>query len=149
MANAVNDRNQAEAWLQGCADSAASHVSEHAVERPRDAIRVERVDEEARIADLPVAEPASQLLLAGLRLLRGLLLERAKRSELPLPLGDLLDCIGAERADQLVLEIRDADVEAQPFHVEATEVRAQAGTLEAATELALLRGIAEPGEPEV
>ena len=68
----------------------------------------------------------------------GLLLEGAERSKVALRVDDLLHGGGAERADQLVLQVCDAHVEAEPFHLGASEVGAEAGPLEPAPEVALL-----------
>ena len=65
--------------------------------------------------------------------------------EVALHVDDRLHGVRSERADQLVLEIGLADVEAEPFEVRASLGGAEAGTLEAAPELALLAGVAEPG----
>src|SRR5207247_3363272 len=60
-----------------------------------------------------------------------------------------LDGGGTESADQLVLQVCDTDVEAQPFHVGASEVRAEAGPLETAAEDLLLACVTETGQPRV
>jgi hypothetical protein len=57
--------------------------------------------------------------------------------------------VGTESADQLVLEVRDAHVEAQPFHIDASEVRSQARSLETVPELALLCSVTETRQPDV
>ena len=57
--------------------------------------------------------------------------------------------LGAEAPDQFVLEIDDADVEAERLHVVALEVRTKAGALEAAPEVALLSDIAQACKPQV
>lgn len=124
-------------------------MSEHGVQRPRHLREIERIHQQARVPDLSVSQPASKLLLDGFPLLRGLLLEGAKRPELSLDCGDLLDDGGAEASDQLVLEVRDADVEAEPFHIDASEARAQADPLEAALEVGLLGSVAETGESDI
>ena len=67
----------------------------------------------------------------------------------PLRLDDLLHGCGTEGADQLVLEVCLAHVEAQPFHVAAREVGAEPGTLEPAAEVAFLSRVAETGELHV
>jgi hypothetical protein len=58
-----------------------------------------------------------------------------------------------ERADQLVLQICVADVEAELSHLGAcrrgAQSGAQPGTLETAAEVALLAGVAEAREPDV
>ena len=59
------------------------------------------------------------------------------------------DHVGAQRADELVLEVCIAHVEAERFHAFAVELGAEAGPLERAPKVALLRGVAEPREPDV
>ena len=53
------------------------------------------------------------------------------------------------RPDQLVLQVCNAHVEAQPLHLGACEVGAEAGPLEPAPEVALLSGITEAGDLDV
>ncbi len=125
-----------------------SDVSEDGVERPRDAIEIERVHEQRRVADLPVPHEAPELLLARERSLGELLLEGAERPELALRLDQVLDDVGAERADELVLQVRHAHEEAECLHVGASEISAEAGALERTLEVALLRFVAEAREPD-
>ena len=87
--------------------------------------------------------------LGASSLLRRLLLEGAERSELTLRVDDLLHRGGTEGADQLVLQVGDAHVEAERFHVGAGQVGAEAGPLEPAPEVALLGGVAQPRQPDV
>ena len=54
-----------------------------------------------------------------------------------------------ERADQLVLQVGDADEETQRLHLDAGQVGAEAGAPEAAPEGALLGRIAESRQPDV
>ncbi len=133
---------------RGC----SSDVGKYQVERPWYPSEIERIDEQARVADLPAAAAAHEapkLLLSRPSSPRRLLLEGAEGSEVSLSVHDLFHGGGAERADQLVLQVCDADVEAQPFHLAASEVRAEAGPLETATEVALLSGVAETRQPDV
>ena len=81
--------------------------------------------------------------------LGGLLLQLAQRPELTLGRDDLLDGRDAEGADQLVLEVGHADVEAERRHPGAVEVDAEAGALEAAREVALLARVAEARQPDL
>jgi hypothetical protein len=70
--------------------------------------------------DLPAgagAHEPPQLLRGGPVLLRGLLLEGAERPELSLRRHHLLHRGDAQDADQLVLEVGDADEEAGPGEV--------------------------------
>ena len=68
---------------------------------------------------------------------------------LALSLDDLFHRGGAESADQLVLQVRVAHVEAEQLQVGAGEVGAEARPLETAPELALLGGVAQACQPEV
>jgi len=127
-------------------------VSENQVQRPRHLREIEGVDEQARVPDLSAsaaAEPAPKLLLGSPTLPRRLLLESAERSKVPLSLGDPFHGGSAERADQLVLQICDAHVEAQPFHVGASEVGAESSSFETPTEIQLLSRVTETCQPHV
>jgi hypothetical protein len=127
-------------------------MGEHEVERPRHLGEIQRLDEEARVSDLPAAAAAHEapkLLLLRPSLPRWLLLERAERSEITVSVDDLLDRVGAESADQLVLEVYDAYVEAQPFHVDARQVGAKTGSFETAPEIAFLCDVAKTRQPDV
>jgi hypothetical protein len=127
-------------------------MSEHQVERPGHLSEIKRIDEQPRISDLPAAtatHEAPKLLLSGPSLPRRLLLECAERSKVTLSVDDLFHGGGTQRADQLVLQICDAHVETQPFHLGASEVGAEAGPLETAPEVGLLTGVAETRQPDV
>ena len=63
--------------------------------------------------------------------------------------NDLFHGDGTQSADQLVLQVCRAYEEAQPLHVDASEPGAEAGPLETAPEVALLSGVADPGQPDV
>ena len=127
-------------------------MSEDPVERPRDVVEIERLDEVLRVADLApaaAAHEAAELLLDRSALPLRLLLQRAEGAEVAVRFDDLLDRVDTERADQLFLKICIADVEAEPFQIVARQVRAEPGPLETATEVALLRGVAQTGQPHV
>ena len=83
-----------------------------------------------------------ELCFGATALLRGLLLEKAERSELALVVNCLFDTARTEGTDQLVLEVLYAYVESKRFHVTAGQVGAQAGALETAPKVALLGGVA-------
>jgi hypothetical protein len=127
-------------------------MSKDQVEGTRYSGEIERLDEQASVADLPSAaaahEPAKLLLLFPSSPL-GLLLESAEGSEISLSIDDSFHGVHTESADQLVLQICDAHVEPQPFHVRASEVGAEAGPFETAPELALLADVAETCQPQV
>jgi hypothetical protein len=127
-------------------------MSEHQVERPRHTSEIKCLDEQPRVADLPpgaAAHEAPELVLGPPSLPRGLLLERAEGSKLSLTVDDLLDGRRAKSADQLVLQVCDTDEETEPFHLDAGQVEAEAGSLETASEVTLLRGVAQARQPEV
>src|ERR1022692_3474145 len=113
------------------------YASKDQIERPGHDGQVERVHEQRRVADLPVAHPPPQLLLVRPLLLRRLLLEGSERSELALSVRDLLDGGDSERTDELVLQVGGADVETQLLHIGPAEIRAEARALEAAPEVVL------------
>src|SRR5438309_6036356 len=127
-------------------------MSEDTVKRPGHAGQIERIDEQARVSDLPpaaAAHEAAKLLFDGPPLPRRLLLEGMERSKLTLSVDDLFHGRRAEAADQLVLEVCDAHVETERFHVGPSEVGVEAGPLETALEVALLCRVTEARQPEV
>src|SRR5918996_3704395 len=120
---------------------------EDLVERSRRPGEIECLDEQARVTDLAAAaaaHEATQLLFARPAAPGLLLLQRSKRSQLALGGDDLLDRVRAERADQLVLEVLDAHVEAECLHAGAGEAGSEAFALEPAPEFVLLARVAEP-----
>jgi hypothetical protein len=132
--------------------SDTSDMGKHTVERPRHVGKVQRVDEQGCVLHLSAAtgaEEAPKLLLIGLPLLRGLLLEGPERSKLPLSIDDPYHGGRTERADQLVLQVRDAHEETESLHIRASEVGAEAGSLEAAPEVALFCRVAESRQSDV
>ena len=78
----------------------------------------------------------------------GLLLEGPEGAQVAVSLDHPLDGRRPERADQLVLEILDADVEAESLQVGTSEVGSEPGPLQAAPEVAFLGRVAEAGEPD-
>ncbi len=129
-----------------------SDMSKCQVERPGHLGKIERFDEQTRVSDLPAAaasHEAPKLLRGGPPLPCRLFLQGAERSKLTLTLNDQFHGGCAESADQLVLEVCDAHVETQPFHLDASEMGAEAGPLETAPEVALLRGVTETRQPDV
>ena len=115
-------------------------------------VRSQRTDEQGGRADLATAacaQEAPELLIGGPPPPLGLLLERAERHELTLRFEYPLDGVTTETADQLVLEVLDAHVETEIFHVIAREIDAEARQLEAAPEIAFLGGVAETRELDV
>src|SRR5438477_6539829 len=127
-------------------------MSKHQVERPRHLGQIERLDEQTRIPDLATAaaaHEAPELLLGGPSLPRRLLLKGAEGSKVSLSFDDLFDGVGAESADQLVLQVGVAHVEAELFHVGPGEAGAETGPLETAPERHLLCSVAETRQPDV
>jgi hypothetical protein len=127
-------------------------VSENEVEWARNAGVIEGLDEESGVANLPATAAAHetlQLLLWGASSPLRLLLESAEGPQVTVSGDDPFDPFGPVRADQLVLQILHADVEAQRLHVGAGEIRAEPGPLETAPEVDLLCGVAEAGQLDV
>ena len=83
------------------------------------AAEIECLDEKWRVPDLPgaAAEEAAKLRLFGTPLPLLLLLERTEGRELPASVEDGLDAGCPERPDQLALEVRLADVEAETLEL--------------------------------
>jgi hypothetical protein len=122
------------------------------IERPRHAGELQRVDQQPRVADLAAAVGANEapkLRLAAASLPGRLLLEGAERSKLALSVDDLFHTGGAKAADQLVLQIGDAHIEPECFHVGPTEVGTEAGPLQTAPEVALLTGVTQARQSHV
>src|SRR5712691_243671 len=127
-------------------------MSKYTVQRPRHLGEIQRVDEQGRVLDLPAAagaHEAPKLRLLASSLLRRLLLEGAERSKLTLRVDDLFYGGGTEGADQLVLQVCDAHVETEPFHIGPSEVGAEAGPLETAPEVDLLCGVTEARQSDI
>jgi hypothetical protein len=127
-------------------------MSKHTVQRPRHLGEIQRFDEQAGVPDLPAAATAHEapkLLLICASSPCRLLLERAEGSKLSLGGNDPFYESGAESADQLVLQVDDAHIEAECFHVGAGEIGAEAGPLERALEVSFLCGVTETREPDV
>ena len=127
-------------------------MSKKQVKGPGHASEIECLDQQARVTNLPAAtaaHEAPQLLAGRPSLPRRLLLEGAEGAKIALSVDDLFHGSSAEGADQLVLQVCDAHIEAESLHVGSSEVGAEAGPLEAALEVALLSGVAETGKPDV
>ncbi len=127
-------------------------MTKHAVERPRHSCEVEGIDEQARVPDLPptaAAQPTPELVVHRPTLPRGLLLQCPERSEVALSLGDLCHGRDAYGADELVLQVFDAYVEAARLHLGARQVGAEPGSLETSTEVALFSRVTEARKHEI
>src|SRR6266498_2044924 len=100
-------------------------MSQYTVQRPRHLAEIQRVDEQGRGLDLPAAvgaNEAPELLLIGPSSPGRLLLEGAERFKLTLSVDDLFYGGRTERADQLVLQVCDAHVETERFHIGARQM---------------------------
>ena len=90
-------------------------MSEQPLERGRHPRGIERFHEEARVPDLPSAaapHEAAQLLMCRPPVPRRLLLQRTEGAQVAVLFDDPQHGLDAQRADQLVLEIDVADIEA-------------------------------------
>src|SRR2546428_13882165 len=95
-------------------------MSKYTVQRPGYLGEIQRVDEQGRGLDLPAAvgaQEAPELLLIGPSSPRRLLLEGVERFKVTLSVDDLFHGGGTEGTDQLVLQVCDADVETESFHI--------------------------------
>jgi lincosamide nucleotidyltransferase A/C/D/E len=126
-------------------------VRQNRVERPWHALQVEGLDEEPRVLDLAGAAPeeAAKLGLGRPPAPLRLFLERSKGAEAPATFQHRLDTRGPKRVNQLALEVRLADEEAEQLHRLTGKARADARLLERAAEALLLARIAEPGETDL
>ena len=127
-------------------------MSKYQVKWPGHLGEIKRLDEQTRVSDLAAAaasHKAPKLLLSGPSVPRRLLLEGAEGSKVSLSVNDLLHGSGTKSSDQLVLQVCDAHVETESFHLGASQVGAEAGPLEPAAELAFLRGVTETRQPYV
>jgi ATP-grasp domain, R2K clade family 2 len=110
-------------------------------------LEVQGLDEESPVPDLATAsrphEPP-KLVLRAATYVGALPLQGAEGPQLASGLRDLLDPLVAERPDELVLEIPDADEESVRL-----ELPRQPGPKQGSTELAGLLLVAQPGQPQV
>ena len=127
-------------WRRSSARSA-----EDRVERPWNALEVECLDHDARVTELAASaathEP-SQLLFGRAAAPRRHLLERPKAMQITVGLEELLDRRRAQRANQLVLEVRVAHIEPKLL-----QFAAEARAFERSAEHGLLPSVAETREP--
>src|SRR5216683_2338848 len=91
---------------------------------------------------------------AEVRLMRApspcrLILKASKRFQLTFRVDDTFHGSRTQGADQLVLQVCDADVETESFHVGACEIGAETGPFQTTLEVALLCGVTEAGESNV
>jgi hypothetical protein len=127
-------------------------MCQHTVERSRHSTEIEGAHQQRGRLDLPTrmgTEEAPELLFSGPPAPRRLSLEGAEGLELTLTVDDSLDGGSPECANQLILEVGDADIEAQFFHLEPAEVGAEPGPFEATLEVAFLRRVTEPCQPHI
>ena len=138
--------------MSEAAGSVTADMREDEVEGPRHAGQVERLHEHPAVVDLAPAvgaQEAPELALDRDAALSRLPLEDAKRSQLALGGDDLLDGRDAERADELVLEVLDAGVEAEALHGRPGEIGAEAGPFQAPLDGPLLARVVEARQPDV
>jgi hypothetical protein len=76
-------------------------------------------------------------------------LKTSQRSQLSVGFDDPLHRGGTQGADQLVLQVPDACIEAQSFHAGATEVGPEPDPLEAASKITLFGGVIEARKPDI
>src|SRR6202022_4471626 len=81
--------------------------------------------------------------------LSGLRLQAVQRWKLALRLDDPLHGLDAKGPDQLVLEVGDADVEAEALQAGAVQVAAEAGAVEGSPEVGLLALVAEAAQDDL
>jgi hypothetical protein len=127
-------------------------MSKHPIQWPRHGGEIERTDKEARVLGLTTragAEETPELCFPRSSALRRLPLEDAEAPEIALSVEEIFDRCCTVASDQLVFQIRDADVEAETFHLVAREVGAEATAFESSPEDALFAGVTQPGEREV
>src|SRR5215472_18065073 len=101
----------------------------------RQPAQIYRPGEQARVPELApgaAAQEPPELCPGGLTAPLGLPLQAAERAEISLRVNERLHPGGADRADQLVLQILDADVKAQSLHVGPRLRRADTGAGQAA-----------------
>ena len=127
-------------------------MSKYQIKWPRHSSQIDRIDEETRVADLSpaaAAHEAPKLLLQGPALPCRLLLEGAEGSKVTLSVNYAFHSGCTESADQLVLEICNADEEPEPFQIGASEVGAEPSLLESPPEVALLSRVTETRQLDV
>src|SRR5258708_4191656 len=98
-------------------------MAEHEVERPRHSVEIQGLDEQCRRFDLspPVpAEKTAEPRLSRAFSPRRLILKYSERFQPSLRVADPFHSGGTQRANQLVLQVCDADVETESFHVGAS-----------------------------
>src|SRR5205807_85233 len=119
-------------WRWGSGTGLGETDAEHAIERSRNAGRVERLDQRAGEVDFPVIEECPQLLRRRPTAVGGLLLVRAKRAKLLVRVEDRLGSGDAQAANELVLEIALTDVEPEPLQPGAARPRGESRSLQRA-----------------
>src|SRR5213595_1752398 len=107
----------------------------------RQPVQIHRTGEQARVAELApgAADQAPPSLCPGrLTAPLGLPLQAAARAEISLRVNERFNPGGADRADQLVLQVLDADVETQSLHVGSRPGRTHTGAGQTALDDVLL-----------
>jgi hypothetical protein len=117
----------------------------------RQPVQVHRPGEQARVPELTpgaAAQEPPQLRRGELTAPLRLPLQAAERAEIALRINERLDPGSAGRADQLVLQILDADVKAQALHVRPRPRRPDAGPGQTAPEHVLLAKVTQARQPQ-
>src|SRR5215472_2298472 len=133
------------------ASRGGSYPAEHGVERIRQPVEIHRPGEQAPVPELApgtAAQEPPQLCPVGLTAPFRLPLQAAERAEISLRLNERFNPGRADRADQLVLQILDADVESQSLHVGPRPGRADTGARQTAPDDVLLADVAQAGQSE-
>jgi hypothetical protein len=131
--------------------SLLENLGENSVKWPRDVLEIERVNEETGVTDLATSAAAHEppkLLLSGAAAPGGHLLEPLKSASIAVGVDDFFDGGCTECANQLILQVGNAYVKAEPLHIHTSEVRAKTGALERPTKHRLLTFIAQTREPQ-
>ncbi len=126
-----------------------SYVMEETIEWRGQPCEIQLIDKQAGVPYLAAALAADEPPELGFDRsspLRRLPLQHPERPQLRLRVDDVLDRLGAERTDQLVLEVCDADVEAERLPVSANEAGTEPGPFHTARDAPFLVGVAEYGE---
>jgi hypothetical protein len=129
----------------------ADHVSEHTVERARDAGEIDGIGKQPAVPVLPAgsaSEEAVQLVVRAASALGGLSLQDPERPQLALRIDDPFHLIGAESVDQFVFQIGGASEEPELLQARVGIPRAETGPLEAAPEASFFRGVIKTCQPD-
>jgi hypothetical protein len=99
-------------------------MGEDSVEWPRDGPEIQRIDEQAGVEDLAAPAAAHEppkLLLGRAAAPRRHLLERPEPTEVTVGAEDFFNGRDTERADELILQVHDANEESELLHFRTSE----------------------------